>query len=514
MSENTTPNFILKFFKSDRGRIKLEASSELILNRIQTKFSVTNPSYRFSRYAQPTISPISPNGSFLPGMIFDICVEIKKEIPSIKLDFQNVKDIILPFSYNIEALEQPENTKYKYFDYQEVAIKVCLKNGRGCIVCATSGGKSLIMYGLIKNLWQHTGKTGRLLILVPNIQLVKQMQSDFIDYGCSPDKICVFSSFAKDIEDKQIIISNRQWLERHSEELPTDFEYLFCDEMHTLAASNKVSLYVNKFKTQSKFGFTATLPDKETAFMDYYNAIGICGKVLFTRLAKELQETGSISNLKIISIKFNHVGVKQPEPPTTKQLLNKDGEVIKTVELDDFERAQLKYSTEWAFIEKCKNSNETLSKLALSLKKNTILLFDHTEHGKTLLEIINRLNVNNAKLVYFINGETEVEIREDIRKDMETKDNIILIANTKCLGTGISIKNIFNLIFGFTSAKSAVKVLQAIGRSLRKLEGKQFAILYDIYHSFKYSTQHFGIRLKMYNKNYKVEDIIYKEIKI
>ncbi len=80
---------------------------------------------------------------------------------------------------------------------------------------------------------------------------------------------------------------------------------------------------------------------------------------------------------------------------------------------------------------------------------------------------------------------------------MEKYDDCFLIGNTKCIGVGISIKNINNIGFGFSSGKAVVKIIQAIGRGLRLKDGKTTVNIIDFYHSFLYSKRHYAERLKL-----------------
>lgn len=503
----------LKFFTSDHGRILFETNNPLVRDKIYNVFSEPNKAFKYSKYAKLFVCPITPRGTFLPGMTYDICIEVKKYFPNLEIDFRNIKEILLPFSHNVklEDIDEVENEKYIYYDYQANSILKGLQYGRGIFHIATAGGKSLLMYGLIKNIWKFNKDDGRLLILVPNIQLVEQLYKDFIEYGCPKKFISTFSSSNREIQNTRIIISNRQWLERHGEELYNDFKYLFVDEVHQLGSANGVTKYVNeRLKVNSKFGFTGTIPDE---CEDRWSVIGTCGKIIYKVLPKELQEKNRISNLKIITLKFNHTS-SPPKPLTYKIEINEKTGKEKRIDLTDEEIARKLYPTEWEFIEKSKGSNATLSKLAYSLNGNTIILHDHIEHGNLLAENIVNLNENKLKEIYIINGEAELDYREDVRACMEKKSNVILVANSKCFSTGINIKNIKNIIFAFSQGKAAVKLMQSIGRGLRLHEDKTELLLIDIWHNCKYSIEHFSTRVQLYKENYKIENISYKEVKV
>ena len=96
---------------------------------------------------------------------------------------------------------------------------------------------------------------------------------------------------------------------------------------------------------------------------------------------------------------------------------------------------------------------------------------------------------------------------------MEKNTNTILVGNVKAVGTGISIKNIDNIIFAI-SGKGVTKIIQAVGRGLRLRKGKKKVNLFDIYHNFFYSRKHSIERKELYKEFYQVSDFQEKIIHI
>jgi superfamily II DNA or RNA helicase len=485
----------IKLLKNSKNRIKLETNSDVLLKFIKARYTTHNPAFRFAPHAPKEVCLISPTNTFNCGMAMDIIQVAREKYPQVIIDITEVKDIIRPFSYSILDLEQAENPEFIYRDYQEEAIKLFLKFGRGVINYPTGSGKSLIIYGLIKNIWKCQQQVTKTILIVPNCQLVVQMYKDFINYGCSELNVCKFSSNSTESPTAPIIISNRQWLNLHSDELPEDIDIVIVDEAHTLNQGTEVSKYVNKFKTQKRFGVSGTIPDDVLA---RWNVIGICGKILKTIMPSTLQNEGVIVDTKIICIRFNH-HVSQPQPEEHIE--------------DPLQLAKLIYPLEMNYIEHNEFVNNAICKAMYSLKNNTIILYDHIEHGNTLKAIMDIMNVNNKK-IFQIDGSTEIEYRENVRATLEVEDNCILIANTACFSTGINIKNIHNIGFAFASGKSLSKVIQSVGRGLRTKEGKAELFLVDFYHSFKYSSIHFGQRLNLYKKHYNVQNLIFKTIDV
>ena len=109
------------------------------------------------------------------------------------------------------------------------------------------------------------------------------------------------------------------------------------------------------------------------------------------------------------------------------------------------------------------------------------------------------------KKVFFVFGGTDVDTREDIRRITEKEKNAIIVASYGTFSTGINIRNLHNVIFA-SPFKSRVRVLQSIGRGLRKGDDKESVKLYDIgddltYKSRKnFTLKHFIERINLYNE--------------
>ena len=106
--------------------------------------------------------------------------------------------------------------------------------------------------------------------------------------------------------------------------------------------------------------------------------------------------------------------------------------------------------------------------------------------------------------MYLIHGGTDIDQREEIRHIVDNNTNSILVASYGTCSTGINIKNIHNIIFTSPS-KSVIRVLQSIGRGLRKSNQKDKVMVYDIADNLCYkkwrnhTMRHLDERVKIYN---------------
>jgi len=157
------------------------------------------------------------------------------------------------------------------------------------------------------------------------------------------------------------------------------------------------------------------------------------------------------------------------------------------------------------YIVRYEKRNKFIRNLALSLKGNTLLLFQYVDkHGKVLHEDISD-KAQEGRKVFFVSGSTDADTREDIRKITESETDAIIVASFGTFSTGINIRNLHNIIFA-SPTKSRIRNLQSIGRGLRLGDNKEQAVLFDIVDDFHYKSkknftlEHFVERMKIYNE--------------
>jgi type I site-specific restriction endonuclease len=173
--------------------------------------------------------------------------------------------------------------------------------------------------------------------------------------------------------------------------------------------------------------------------------------------------------------------------------------------------AKYNYQDEVDWIVTNEYRNNFIANLSLSLKGNSLILFQFVDkHGKVLYNKIK--DKAGDRPVHYVSGETNANIREEIRAITETTTNGIIVASFGTFSTGINIRNLHNIVFTSPS-KSRIRTLQSIGRGLRKAENKDTATLIDIADDLTYKSRnnftikHFAERVNLYNEeefNYKI----------
>ena len=163
------------------------------------------------------------------------------------------------------------------------------------------------------------------------------------------------------------------------------------------------------------------------------------------------------------------------------------------------------YQEEINFIVANEARNKFIKNLVLSLKGNTLVLFNLVDkHGKVLYNMLQD-SVDASRHLFFVYGNTEVEERENARKITEDETDAIIVASYGTFSTGINIRNLHNIIFASPS-KSRIRNLQSIGRVLRLGSNKEQATLFDISDDLRtgkkpnITLQHFIERLKIYDE--------------
>lgn len=393
-----------------------------------------------------------------------------------------IDDYLKPFASGSEI---------KAHDHQVIASCHAINRDRCLLLSPTGSGKSLIIYSLIRYYLDKIDKDKKILIIVPTTSLVSQMFSDFKDYSSQSDwdveENChtIFAGREKQT-DKRVVISTWQSIYKLPEKYFDQYSCVIGDECHLFKSKSLTTLMTKLTKCPYRIGTTGTLDGSMTHKLVIE---GLFGPVFNVTSTKNLMDKNLLSALKIESI-----------------LLKYPSEIR-----NDMKRA--KYQDEIDWIVRNEKRNDFIKNMALSLKGNTLVLFQFVEkHGKHLHSIVED-GAEKNRPVFFVYGGTDVEMRERVRHITEKESNAIIIASYGTFSTGISIRKLHNIIFASPS-KSRIRVLQSIGRQLRKSEHKDIAKLYDIgddlsWKSYKNHTlKHFEERVKIYKSENFDYDIV------
>ena len=452
------------------------------LNLIREHFSVKNEAAHFQRrmgrFIPSRTYVISNNGKVDIGLVTEITSFCKSKSIDVTID-DKVTSTLQPSLHKSNINNY--SLKLTLRDYQQEIINRCIQAGRGTVVLATAGGKTLTMAGLLEYYYQNYSKNFKCLIIVPDLGLVNQTIGDFLEYNTSfttskwtgKDELNLSTNVV--VANLGILQSSKQdisWIEH--------IDILIVDEVHKLRKGNKVNKILAKTKTNNRFGFTGTLPPDN---LDKWNIFGKIGPNLYEKMAHELRDEKYVTPAKVHVLEVNYT------TPTSQIYQGNNSNAF--------------YLQESEFIRSNTYRNTLLSKLCNKLDNNALILVDYIEHGELLTEAIKK--TCSKKDVYFIQGSVDTDERKRIQLLMEEKKDIVVVAISKIFSTGINIKNLHYIIFA-GGGKAKIKIVQSIGRGLRLHTDKKELIIFDIADNLRYGQRHVEERLTLYDN----EDIKYK----
>jgi len=383
-----------------------------------------------------------------------------------EFSIKEAKDFIKTLNLNIEPR-----------DYQIDAFIHAIRNKRCLLLSPTASGKSLIIYFILRYLYERQD-IRKSLVIVPTVSLVSQLASDFSDYGFDIDTYVhrIYSGQDKET-DKPIVISTWQSLFKLPKKYFESFEAVVGDEAHLFKAKSLTDIMTNLINAKYRIGTTGTLDGTKTNKLVLEGLFGFVNKVTTT---KELMDQKHIADFSIKCLVLKH-----------------NDSICQAAK-------NFTYPQEIEYLVLNEDRNKFITNLALSLEGNTLLLYQYVDkHGKILYDMISEKAPDRK--VFFISGNIDAEIREETRKIVENEQRSIIVASFGTFSTGTNIRNLHNIIFASPS-KSRIRNLQSIGRGLRKSETKSNAILFDIADDLRYkkhdnyTLKHFALRLKIYSE--------------
>lgn len=348
-------------------------------------------------------------------------------------------------------------------EHQINAINKFLENPQCLQEIATSSGKTIITATLSK----IVEKLGRSIIIVPNKSLVTQTEEDYRNCGLD---VGVYFGDRKEL-NKTHTICTWQSLNildkknKNGEEVLSLAQFLdgvhtvIVDEAHSLKAEILRKLLTQNIKNAPvRWGLTGTIPKED---FEKQSLIACIGPVIGQVSAKELQEKGIISNCHI--------------------------NIIQTKEAKAFKN----YQEELKFLVTEPSRIEYMAKMINNMKSNgnTLVLVDRIAAGEELQKLIPDS--------VFIKGNIKLEDRKNAYDDINTGTNQVVIATYGVASVGINIPRIFNLVL-IEPGKSFVRVIQSIGRGIRKAKDKDFVQIWDISSTCKFSKRHMSKRKGYY----------------
>lgn len=388
-----------------------------------------------------------------------------------------------------------EDAEKKPRDYQVEAAWKIIKFRYSVSEIATSSGKTLISFMIFAYL-KAKGYIRKFLMVVPSTNLVIQGTEDFEDYGIHKlgVKIQQIGGGSKLREGCDVVIGTYQSLVKKEPDYFEGFDAVFVDEAHHTSSISIKKIVSKCMHSGWRFGLTGTLTKRGTA--DHLTIQQFLGPVL-VEISPDFLFRNNYATP--VSIKIVILDWLSPEYKEKLAELKTNSSELEGNDLYNIERklvisnkARLNYIVDFI--------NRTT--------KNSLVLFQSVkdEYGRNIWNGVRESNP--SKEAFYVDGETNEQLREEYKSRMETGENKVLIATYGTFSTGISINNLHN-IFLVESYKSEVLIKQSLGRGMRKMEGKEKVNIIDFVDDFStagyknYLLKHSEARIAIYrNENF------------
>jgi superfamily II DNA or RNA helicase len=366
----------------------------------------------------------------------------------------------------------------EFRDYQVEIVNNFLANPQSVQEVATGAGKTLMTAALSYSVQDY----GRSIVVVPNKSLVVQTEEDYINLGLD---VGVYFGDRKDIGKQHTIctwqsLNNMMKATKAGEADLTIGEFLegvicvMIDEAHMAQADALKTMLTGPMShIPIRWGLTGTIPKEKFQSEALFVSIGnLIGKLS----ASELQDRGVLAKC--------HVNI------------------IQLQDLVEFSN----YQSELKHLLEDPTRLDTIAELIMNIKGsgNTLILVDRVNAGKELID-----RIPDA---VFVSGGTKLTERKEEYDEFATSDDKVAVATYGVAAVGINIPRIFNLVL-VEPGKSFVRVIQSIGRGIRKAEDKDFVQIWDLTSSCKFAKRHLTKRKEFYKDAhypFSIEKLKYK----
>lgn len=401
--------------------------------------------------------------SILEKFNYDIEVDDQRDYAT-TFDFSQVTED--SYSHIMWPKGHPaEGEPMKLRDYQVEIVNNFLANPQCLQEVATGAGKTVMTAALSDAVTSY----GRSIVIVPNKSLVTQTEKDYINMGLDvgvyfgdrkefgrQHTICTWQSLnvlLKNTKNDLAEITIGEFLE--------DVVCVIVDEVHMAKADALKTLLTGVMsRIPIRWGLTGTIPKEKFESVALLVSLG---PVISKLSASELQSQGVLAQC--------HVNIVQLEDHA---------------EFSNYQ-SELKYLLEEP------NRLKTIADLVRQVNAtgNTLVLVDRIAAGQAL--------VDQLQDAVFVSGATKAKDRQDEYDEVAVADGKIIVATYGVAAVGINIPRIFNLVL-IEPGKSFVRVIQSIGRGIRKAEDKDHVQIWDVTSTCRFAKRHLTKRKTFYKE--------------
>ena len=475
--------------------LRIDDATEMELEQLRISLTKRIESWRFNPLVKRGVwdgyVSYIKDDKWIPAGLWRYVVQICKDY-NIQVDIKGIRRLIDPDmnaeSFESWALDFFKGAEITPRDYQiETAFNI-LKYRRCLAELATSAGKTLISFLTVAYMLEKQ-KAEKILFIVPNVSLVVQAHEDFHEYNyMNKVDLRIQQIFAgkKIKSNKNVIIGTYQSLVKKDKEYFSQFDAVIVDETHK-AKSNSIKTILQKCtNAKYKYGLSGTIPKDGT--LDKLTLMSQTGPVISEVKANFLQNQGHIAKCVVKVIEMQYATDSQRQ-------------AFQELAQNKYENKDV-FQLEQNFVINTPSRLDFISSVIARVPRNSLVLFHRIEHGKRLYD---KLRQDSNKRVFYVDGGTDKDIREEYKKKMEAGEEVVIVASYGTFSTGISIKKIHNIFFT-ESFKSEVIIRQSIGRGLRQHESKDKVLIVDFVDDIRteewdnYLFKHGKARQKIYKQ--------------
>ncbi len=353
--------------------------------------------------------------------------------------------------------------------YQEEALNKWLETKRGIIALPTGAGKTIIAIAAITLLGVRT------LIVTFTKDQMFQWRDMFLKYtDITYDKIGLYYGDEKKLGP--ITITTYQTAYRHVARISPMFTLLVIDEVHHLPADKFKYIALNTIAPY-RLGLSATVVREDGKHEELFP---LMGGIVYWKNAGELASEGYLANYVIRTV---YVDLTREEKKQLRELIilyrkfargRKFQEILAAARKGDENaiNALKIHSRIKQIVQKSREKIKAVEKIVnreLSRGSKIIIFTQYVDQAKEIAERLNAL--------LLIGEMNSLERKKTLEKFRNMNKGVLVVTTVGDEGLDIPDANIGIIVTGTGSRR---QFIQRLGRLLRREEGKETAILYEI----------------------------------
>lgn len=380
----------------------------------------------------------------------------------------NIQAKVAGVTKSTPVFSSPKLPGIDFFPNQMDAIEIAITRKRGVIKSPTRTGKTIIAFGI------YSSAPSNALFLGDKLDIVQQLADEGREFGFNVHEV---HGQRKDLSwDKHrpnVVCMTRRTANnflKKNEWARNFFDMVVVDEVHHVSTfEGEYSKILEMVEAPLRFGFTATLP---TANAEAMAAItGFIGPLIYDLDINTAVEKGLLIKPTIKLLKAPKVKIA---------VSTKYDDVYQLGIIDNTGRHDLIAKTAVEFIEQ---------------GKSVLILVNRMDHGVYQQYAFEKILGKDS--VPFLHGQSSASERENFKRDLINKKRLCGIVSV-IWKEGINIPTL-DVCINAAGGVSELATLQGVGRSLTKVEGKESAIIVDVFdQSHHYLIRHFGERICLY----------------